>query len=732
MTSVARWISRSLIAIGVVMGSITLIVSAHTPRTSLAHPIVVGDLPIPTSCATGPAAAQASDPLTQEARSAWCDAETRAAQGSLVPLRALTASNVAGFLLALLWLVTGSLIVSRQPRNVGGWVFAAIGMAWFTASFGVFVTSWSLITDHPLPGQGLWAVLGDSPLALLLLLPLLFLLYPDGRAPARWRWLTGVFAGAIVAVVLGFTLGPGPLNNLVDSGILYANPIGISVLRSVYGPLAAVGAAIMLLAGLATVLAVRSRYRAATGETRQQMRWLVAVASLAGFLLVIGVTITIFAEPLRLPGDAPIFPALLLALALTIAIGVPAAYLVAIFRYRLWDLDIVIKKTVIFGLVVAGLAIVSVVVIALVPILLVGTSLSGWQLALFGVGVAVGTMFGPLLRLSRRLADRLVYGGRATPYEVLAEFSSRIGDTYDSDDVLARMAQVLSLGAGAASARVLLRVGDKLQEEAAFGVPDGDEYVEPVTHQGEDLGALTVTMHANDPMDPSKRQLIKDLAAQAGPVLGNVRLIEALRASRQRLVAAQDEERRKLERNIHDGVQQQLVALAVQLKLADVLVDRDPDKAHAALADLRTAANAALEDLRDLARGIYPPLLADKGLVTALEVQARKAAVPTTVEARGIGRYGPDVEAAVYFCTLEALNNTAKYATAAHATVALSQGDGHLTFAITDDGVGFDASRTAHGTGLQGMADRLDAIGGDLTVTSAPGAGTSVMGTVPV
>jgi signal transduction histidine kinase len=197
-------------------------------------------------------------------------------------------------------------------------------------------------------------------------------------------------------------------------------------------------------------------------------------------------------------------------------------------------------------------------------------------------------------------------------------------------------------------------------------------------------------------------------------------------------VAAQDDERRKIERNLHDGAQQQLVALSVQLKLAEQLAGKDVEKERELLARLGSQANAALEDLRSLARGIYPPLLADKGLAAALESQARKAAVPTTVEADGIGRYGQDVESTIYFCTLEALNNVAKYAEATRAVVRLSQRDGHIEFEVTDDGGGFDAETASYGTGLRGMADRLDAIGGALRVESRLGIGSTVTGRVPV
>jgi signal transduction histidine kinase len=232
-------------------------------------------------------------------------------------------------------------------------------------------------------------------------------------------------------------------------------------------------------------------------------------------------------------------------------------------------------------------------------------------------------------------------------------------------------------------------------------------------------------------MNPTKEKLIRDMAAQAGLVLRNVRLIEDLRESRRRIVSAQDERARALERNIHDGAQQQLVALSVQLRLAEGMVDRDPAKARGLLADLQARTAETLEDLRDLARGIYPPLLADKGLPAALEAQARKSSLPVTVQPDGVGRYGPDVESAVYFCCLEALNNVAKYAEASTVEIHLAHANGELRFDVIDDGHGFDPSTTDHGTGLQGMADRLDAIGGSIEIDSAPGKGTRVVGRLP-
>jgi signal transduction histidine kinase len=215
-------------------------------------------------------------------------------------------------------------------------------------------------------------------------------------------------------------------------------------------------------------------------------------------------------------------------------------------------------------------------------------------------------------------------------------------------------------------------------------------------------------------------------------VLRNVRLIEELRESRRRIVTAQDERAKALERNLHDGAQQQLVALAVKLRLLENVIPKDPEKAVAMAREVGTEAGDALENLRDLARGIYPPLLADKGLVPALEAQAREASVPTQVRAEGVSRYSQDIEAAVYFCALEALNNVAKYSGASRAELVLAEAEAKLVFDVSDDGAGFDPAETGYGTGLQGMADRLDAIGGTLEVRSAPGEGTTVAGRIPV
>ena len=643
----------------------------------------------------------------------------------------------------------GAVLASRNPRNPIGPLMMMVGAAFIFGSLGGRYLTYAVVTrPGSLPLGPLVGIVGNQLwLVTFAGLVMLAVLFPTGTVPSsRWRLFPGTIVATVIVGSVASLLIPGPWGGEelgLPEGVTVESPLGVEALRAVAPVVAGAGWVIVLASVIPAVASLVLRYRRALGEERQQIRWLAYVAGTFLSVLVLGLVgglITGDSYDDTFLGD--VFPLLGFTLA---GIGVPVAIGIAVLRFRLYDLELVIKKTVVFGIVVVLL-----LVLASVAALLVGGSVldrSGDAAPLI-VGAIVGLSVLPLYRLATVLADRVVYGGRASPYEVLTEFSDRVAEAYSAEDVLPRTAAVLGAGIGAEMVRVWLRVGDHLRSIASWpsDVPLAEpvrisehalpsapgEDVFEVRHQGELLGAISVTMRANDPMNPSKRRLIRDLASQEGLVLRNVRLIEELRESRRRIVTAQDERAKALERNIHDGAQQQLVALAVKLRLLEQMAERDPAKAAAMAAELQAQANDMLGDLRDLARGIYPPLLADKGLVVALEAQTRKASVPIGVVSDGVGRYPQDVEAAVYFSCLEALQNVAKYADASVATVHLSADDGRLDFEVGDDGRGFDTGFIGYGTGLQGIADRLAALGGSLSIDSSPDAGTRVRGSIPI
>ena len=634
--------------------------------------------------------------------------------------------------------IVGALLLSRLPGNrVGGLLLfgAAVTAASFAAGELMTYLVGEGITDGPaVVAMGLVSSLGwlVGIFPAILFLPQLF---PDGHLPSR-RWLPFAWLCVAVLAFLGLSLlfGQDTLTGSSDNAVI-ANPFFVQGLADlkIPDPVFAV-TLIGLLVG--SVLSLVLRFRRSSGVERQQIKWVaLAVAFLASSFLLSTV-----ASAIGLNGD--LIDSIVSGIAF---IALPVAVAVAVLQYHLYELDVVVKKALVAGALVLLVIAAYAAVVGLLGVITSGNESSG---SVFIVALLLGLAFRPVTRFARRIADRVVYGRRATPYEVLTEFSERVGESYATEDVLGRMAQILGQATGAASARVWLRLGAELRPAASWPTDaeparvafvanevlptiEGETVVE-VRDRSELLGALSVAMPPSDPMNPSKERLVRDLASQAGLVLRNVRLVEELRSSQRRLVRAQDRERRRLERNIHDGSQQQLVALSVKTRLARDLTARDPAQAAELLTQIDAEIQTALGDLRDLARGIYPPLLIDEGLRAALDAQARRSPVPTTVRADGLGRYAPEVEAAVYFSCLEALQNVVKYAEASSATVILAQSNGHLTFEVVDDGRGFDPAAERTGTGLQGIADRLGALHGEVTIRSEPGAGTRVRGRIEV
>jgi signal transduction histidine kinase len=627
-------------------------------------------------------------------------------------------SEVFGDVLILAVPVVGFVVASRRPGNRLGWLFLAAGL---TLGLGAFSQQYGLRALVAAPGSlpagqafawlsnWIWVI----PVAVI---AFVFLLFPTGQLRSR-RWRPAAwFVGGAFALI-GVDL-------LVNATRFWSDPFS-----QTENPPAAIF--ILIIAALVvSVAAAVVRFARSRGEERLQLKWFAAAAVL--------VVATSIATALTSSAVASVLQSLAFACLF-------AAIAIAVLKYRLYDIDIVITKAVLYGsLAVFITAVYAGLVVG------VGTVAGGRDRPLLAALAAavVAVAFQPARQWAGRLANRVVYGRRATPYQVLSDFAQRIGGTYAAEDVLPQMAQIVAAGTGAKNVMIWLRIGDELHPEASSGgnpregplpvdgqvlppLPDSQISV-PVVHQGELLGAISITMPKDEPLRPAGQQLVTDVASQAGLALANAGLIEDLRSSRQRLVTAQDEARRRLERNIHDGAQQDLVALAIKLQLAETTVAADPSQTGLVFGELKTDAAGALENLRDLARGIYPPLLADLGLAAALNAQASKSPLLVTVEADGIGRFGQDTEAAVYFCCLEALQNIAKYAHATQGRICLQAHNGTLSFTVSDDGTGYDARHTPMGSGLRNMADRLAALRGQLEIQSAPSRGTIITGYLPI
>jgi signal transduction histidine kinase len=440
-----------------------------------------------------------------------------------------------------------------------------------------------------------------------------------------------------------------------------------------------------------------------------------------------------------------------IALLMVLVLGIPAATALAIFRYRLYDVDVVVSKTIAYAGLGLGIAVVYGAIVVGLGALIGDTGSEALRL---GAAIVVAIAVQPAWSLFNRLANRLVYGGRSTPYQVMAEFGDRIAQIPSVDQLLPDMAQAAAQGVGARAARVRMflpgpegtdRIRSATWPQADIGGPD---LTLPIEHAGEAIGDLSVAKTPGDPLRPTERTLLEDLAAHAGIGLENARLsvdlarraeelsaqTEELRRSRERLVTVRDAQRHRLEQELRDGVGAEIASIRDEIRDDAERVVADPDAVRSSLEQLSERATRALNDLREVARGIFPPLLSDEGLAAALGALARRTGPDTQLSILGGStdvRYDPAVEAAIYFCCVQALQNAQRHAPGRRVDLTLTHAPGGVSFAVRDRGAGFDVDRAPSGEGLQIMRDRMAALGGSLTIESASGAGTTVTGSLP-
>jgi signal transduction histidine kinase len=549
-------------------------------------------------------------------------------------------------------------------------------------------------------------------------------IFPDGRlvpVESRHRWL----------LRLGYGLATLVLAGMVLDGTSVGHP-GQPFFTVLFG----------LLIPLAGVAAQTYRLRRATDPVVRQQSRLLRWALLP--MLVVGAVYLVLTRAL----DTTVVEDIGLAVFPALFALIPLALVMGILRYRLWDIDILVSRALLSVGLAAFIGSVYVVVVVwlghgLGPSGSAGVKIIATAIAAFA--------FEPVRERLARFANRLVYGERATPYELMAEFSDRLGDAISVDEVLPRIAEAAVKAVGGIAGRVTAFLpggGNRTVEWPAAETVQSFSYVRPVTYRGEEVGEIAVATPHGERLRPAEDALLTALAAQAGLAVNNARLtmelqarlqeisVQAaeLRASRQRIVTARQVQRQRVVQLIQERVETRLRQASSLLDELEPLLASDAERAAEHADVLLDECRDALDALRDLARGIFPAILADQGVMVAIDAYILQARLPVDIHVDGpdaSDRYDPQAEAIVYFCVIQALENAGTYASGCNVLVRLRADFGNLVFSVSDDGPGVDPSRLRGGADIRDMGDRVEAIGGALDATGALGEGTSVSGWVP-
>jgi two-component system, NarL family, sensor kinase len=625
--------------------------------------------------------------------------------------------------------ILGAVIVWRQPTNRYGWVWCLLGLAMavggaaFTYQLWAGYMAWPRIRPFGYEATWLGAVMDTLALGLV---PLVLLLFPDGEPPSP-RWRPVVWATVVVAVVwtLSTALAPGNMidgtPNPFDWLWRYAMPAELTrwLAFTLVWPvqlLIAVGA-----------LSLLARLRHAMGRQRQQVKWLAYAAVL---LTTVSVAVLIWQPIEQLttyrpnPSSANIWHPTALGRTSLIAIARWAVYLaigIAIFRHRLYDIDRLINRTVVYGLLTAGGVGVYVAVVKGAEWLLAeGVGLGGSLVAT----AVIAASFAPARDRLQRWVDRRLYGERHDPVRALARLGERLRDA-PGGDVLTAVLQTVceTLRLPWASLRV-----DNV-EVAAYGQPGAASESIPLEHEGQPVGALLVSPRAGEQrLGAADRRVLEVLAAPVAVALHAVLLSQELQRSRERLVATREEERRRLRRDLHDGLGPILTAVTLKADAARSVLDTAPDRADRLLAELRGDAKQAIGDLRRIIYDLRPAALDELGLLGALDQQVdqfgRQGLLVTVQAPPALPALPAAVEVAAYRIVTEALTNVARHAQASQATVTVSVADG-FCLDVQDDGTASTANGNGWrpGMGLQSMAERVAEVGGTLQAGPTPSGG---------
>lgn len=662
------------------------------------------------------------------------------ATGSVQPPSSWGTGGYSGVLIFLLpflaFPLVGALIASKRPENPIGWICLAVGIIWMIMLISTYYGLYGLVArpgSVPFPaaigslGEWMW-VLAVGMLGIYLIL-----LFPDGRLPSRrWRPLAWLSGAVIILASAGFALSPGPMDGL--PGI--RNPFGLEQYPWVAD--ATLGVMLLLpLCILASAVSLVLRFLHSGGEQRAQIKWLAFAAS------ILGLGISSYVIPANiLSDDAGGVDRLwvnLLEDAVTLSYaGVPVAVGIAILRYRLYEIDVVINRTLVYGaLTVCVVSIYVLVVGYLGALFQTGGNL---LISLLATGV-VAVLFQPLRDRLQRAVNRLMYGERDDPYAVVSRLGQRLETVLAPDDVLPTIVETVREALKLPYAAITLPRDNGFEVAAASGEPPADPLRLPLSYQGEAVGELLLGPRApGEEFSAADRRLLNDLAHHAGVAVHGVRVMEDLRRSRERLVLAREEERRRLRRDLHDELAPTLAALGLATATVGELISTDTTKALALNAELQTEIRSTVGEVRRLVYDLRPPTLDELGLTEAIRQRAARynaskesGGLQITVEASGLPPELPAaVEVAAYRIVQEALMNVVRHAGAGTCAVRLACPESQvLEVEIVDDGVGLPQS-PEFGVGLRSMHERATELGGVCQIDRASPTGTRVFARLPL
>jgi signal transduction histidine kinase len=633
-----------------------------------------------------------------------------------------------------LFALLGALIASRKPGHSLGWLFLATG---FCTSLNAISTGYSAYQPLDLSGRlpplaflswlNRWIWLSSVALPTIFV----FLLFPDGRLPSR-RWTPVALCATLglTLATLSLMIHPnpgGPLNwGQTPIRNQAANPILEGALSAGFG--------LMVIGSLGSLLAMGLRFRRSRGVERVQMKWLVLAMGIAVF----GAGVA-FAIPPLLPGTGDLAERLGWVTSGVGVLAIPVAVGIAILRHGLYDIDLIINRTLVYATLSAAVAGVYLGIVGGLGVLFQTSGNLG--LSLLGVGT-VAIIVQPVRDRLQRAVNHLMYGKRDDPYAVLSGLIRRLEGTLAPDEILPRIVETVSQTLKLPYTAIALAMPSLSQNSegvfpivAAYGSPTADALQLPLVYQAETIGTLIVCPHVGDSFSTSDHRLLEDLARQAGVAVFAVRLTTELQHSRQRLVTTREEERRRLRRDLHDGLGSQLAALHLGLDTLRTLIPKEAAAARSLAIDLRDEIHGTIADIRRLVYELRPPALDELGLAGAMRSLAAQSSstngLQVTVDVpEQLPPLPAAVEVAAYRIVQEALTNVTRHAQASSCVIRLNLGK-DLDLQIMDDGLGMPAAPRA-GVGLRSMRERAAELGGTCIANNAPGAGAQILVHLPL